>query len=159
VPVPLAPATQTATADLASRPRPADNSVTDASRDARTDRPDRVSSLTPQPAADPAPTSTSNAPQSSAIAQFRTALLHHIANYQRYPKAAERDRLQGTVDTVFAMSRDGRLLGVWIKTSSGMAALDQAAIDTIRRAQPLPGIPAVLPDPIRIELALGFDPP
>ncbi len=60
---------------------------------------------------------------------------------------------------VFSVSRDGKLLGAWVKTSSGEAVLDQAAIDTLRRAQPLPVIPSALPDPIKIELALGFDPP
>ncbi len=63
----------------------------------------------------------------------------------------------GTVTAVFSMDRGGKLLGVWIKSSSGQAALDQAAIDTIRRAQPLPAIPRTLPDSMKIEMALGFD--
>jgi protein TonB len=51
-----------------------------------------------------------------------------------------------------------RVLGAWIKTSSGQQVLDQAAIDTIRRAQPMPAIPSGLPDSLKIEVALGFDP-
>jgi protein TonB len=159
VPVPPAPATQASTADPRNSDKLAEKSVPDASNDTHPDQPDRVASFSPAAAkADLAQSAASNALQSTAIAQYRQALLRHIANYQRYPKAAERERLQGTVDTVFSMSRDGRLLGVWIKSSSGAAALDQAAIEIIRRAQPLPPIPAVLPDPLRIELALGFDP-
>jgi protein TonB len=103
--------------------------------------------------------SSSDAAPNSATLEFRNALLRHIARFQRYPRAAEPKRLQGTVRAVFSVSRDGRLLGAWVKTSSGEVLLDKAAIDTIRRAQPLPIIPSALPDPIKIELALGFDPP
>lgn len=103
--------------------------------------------------------SSNDAAPSSATLEFRNALLRHIARFQRYPRAAELKRLQGTVRAVFSVSRDGRLLGAWVKTSSGEVVLDQAAIETLRRAQPLPVIPSALPDPIKIELALGFDPP
>lgn len=94
----------------------------------------------------------------NARVTFRTELARHIARFQRYPKAAERQHLQGTVGTVFSINRDGKLLGVWVKTSSGQAVLDQAALDTIRRAQPLPAIPPALPDTLKVEVALGFDP-
>ena len=103
--------------------------------------------------------SFNDATPNSNTLEFRNALLRHIARFQRYPKAAEQQRLQGTVRAVFSISRDGRLLGAWVKTSSGQVVLDKAALDTLRRAQPLPVIPSALPDPIRIELALGFDPP
>jgi protein TonB len=99
----------------------------------------------------------SDAPPDPAALQFKQALFRHILRYQRYPKAAESRGLQGTVKAVFSMNREGKLLGVWIKSSSGQAALDQAAIDTIRRAQPLPRIPSVLPDSMTVDVALGFD--
>ena len=101
---------------------------------------------------------TAEAASKSARVTFRTELARHIARFQRYPKTAERQRLQGTVRTVFSINRDGKLLGVWVKTSSGQTALDQAALDTVHRAQPLPAIPPALPDPLKIEVPLGFDP-
>lgn len=120
--------------------------------------PSEVSPATPElPSASQAP--SSDAPPDFATLQFREALLRHISRYQRYPKAAESRGLQGTVNARFSMDRRGKLLGVWIKRSSGQATLDQAAIDTIRRAQPLPPIPPVLPDSINVDIALGFDPP
>jgi periplasmic protein TonB len=97
-------------------------------------------------------------PADSAAAKFQQVLLRHVAHYQRYPNAARSLRLQGRVHTQFSMSRDGKLLGVWIRTSSGQTLLDKEAMDTIRRAQPLPPIPSELPDPLNIHLPLLFDP-
>jgi len=95
---------------------------------------------------------------SNAAIKFQQALLRHVARYQHYPNAARSLHLEGKVDTQFAMSRDGTLLGVWVKTSSGQAMLDKEAIDTIRRAQPLPSIPPELPDRLNIHVQLVFDP-
>jgi protein TonB len=82
----------------------------------------------------------------------------HIARYHRYPSAARSQQLQGTVETVFSMKRDGSLLGVWVKTTSGKTLLDKEAIETIKRAQPLPPIPSNLPERLNIEVLLEFDP-
>jgi protein TonB len=97
-------------------------------------------------------------PANSAAAKFQQALLRHVAHYQRYPNAARSQRLQGKVDTQFSMSRDGKLLGVWVRTSSGQTLLDKEAMETIRRAQPLPPIPPELPDRLNIHVELVFDP-
>jgi protein TonB len=105
----------------------------------------------------PAPSAVSG-PANSAAVKFQQALLRHVARYQRYPNAARSLRLEGKVDTQFSMSRDGTLLGVWVKTSSGQAMLDKEAIETIRRAQPLPSIPPELPDHLNIHVQLVFDP-
>jgi protein TonB len=102
--------------------------------------------------------STVSGPPSSAAIKFQQALLRHVARYQRYPSAARPLRLEGRVDTQFAMSRDGTLLGVWVKTSSGQVMLDKEAIDTIMRAQPLPHIPPELPDRLNVHVQLVFDP-
>ncbi|WP_143199260.1 energy transducer TonB [Bradyrhizobium sp. NAS80.1] len=84
---------------------------------------------------------TSDPVPSSAKVTFRTELLRHITRFQRYPRAAERQHMQGTVRTEFLMDREGKVISVWVRTSSGQPILDHAAIDTIRRAQPLPPIP------------------
>jgi periplasmic protein TonB len=97
-------------------------------------------------------------PANSAAVKFQQALLRHVARYQHYPNAARALHLEGKVDTQFSMSRDGTLLGVWVKTSSGQAVLDKEAIETIRRAQPLPSIPPELPDRLNMHVQLVFDP-
>ena len=105
----------------------------------------------------PVPSSVS-APPNVATMKFQQALLRHIERYQHYPKAARLGRQQGTVDTLFSMRRDGTLVGVWVKNSSGQQVLDAEAVETIRRAQPLPAIPTGLPDQLTIQVQLAFDP-
>jgi protein TonB len=92
----------------------------------------------------------------AAIA-FQKALLAHIARFRQYPEAARRAGQQGTVQVLFAMRRDGAVTDVQIRTSSGQSALDAAAAETIRRAQPLPRIPRELPDRLTILAPIAFD--
>lgn len=158
LPIPVQAVDSQTTSTAAITPAP----VNDRSDDAAAADQQVFAALPAPPAASPALPSVArsaadDAPPDPTSRQFSEVLLHHILRYQRYPKAAESKGLQGTVTAVFSMDRGGKLLGVWIKSSSGQAALDQAAIDTIRRAQPLPAIPRTLPDSMKIEMALGFD--
>lgn len=99
------------------------------------------------------------APMNQKASMFQKALLTHIARYRRYPEEARRERLQGTVQVLFAMRRDGSVTDVWVRTSSGQRVLDAAAADTIRQAQPLPRIPPELPDHLTILVPVAFDMP
>jgi periplasmic protein TonB len=93
----------------------------------------------------------------SALAKFQQNLINHIAKFQHYPAAAH-NKLQGTVGTFFSIDRNGHLLGVWVRNSSGQMLLDDEAIQTIKRAQPLPSIPSELPDRLNVQVQLAFDP-
>ncbi|WP_213773050.1 energy transducer TonB [Bradyrhizobium sp. dw_78] len=140
-------------AETADRPDPAtfDNGATESLDKAWSPAETAVPSLAKVlPQAD----SSSN----SATLKFQQALMRHIAKFQRYPNAARGQQLQGAVETLFSIGRDGRLLGVWVKTSSGQTLLDKEAIETIKRAQPLPSIPSELPDHLNIQVQLAFDP-
>ncbi len=112
--------------------------------------PATISPVTPVPAA------VENT-QSKAVVKFQKALLRHIDRYKIYPNMARRDRLRGTVEVLFAMRRDGTVLDIQIKTSSGAVILDKEAVETIRRAQPLPPIPLELPPHLNILLPVAFD--
>lgn len=109
------------------------------------------------PSVRPTP-SQADLPPSSAAIRFQQALLRHVARYQHYPNAARLGRLHGSVETLFSMRRDGTVLAVWVKTSSGQVVLDKEAVDAIRRAQPLPPIPPELPDRMNIQVMLMFEP-
>lgn len=121
----------------------------------------------PQPTADTTDGDRggASAPSAGAYAQsadysaFRHRLLNHIRPHQFYPDPALPDRLKGVVHVGFAMQRDGTILEIWVETSSGYALLDQAALDTVRRAQPLPMVPTVLPSMMDVMLPIGFSPP
>jgi protein TonB len=159
-PIPAAPASQSVTASIASHadipadepsPTAVDDPVAVPSTQAVSPVEAPVSNIRTTP-------SPLSAPPSNATLKFQQALLRRVAQYQRYPNDARLRRLQGTVETLFSMRRDGTLLGVWVKTSSGQAVLDEEAIKTIRRAQPLPSIPSELPDQLNIQVRLAFDP-
>ncbi|WP_375785644.1 TonB family protein [Bradyrhizobium sp. Pha-3] len=157
-PIPVAPVSQPQTATVASRTDvspessepPLDNLTAAPAREPMPAEP-AVPSLRPTP-------SPADAPPNSVAVKFQQALLRHVARYQRYPNAALPGRLHGAVETLFSMRRDGTLLEVWVKTSSGQAVLDKAAVDAIRRAQPLPPIPSALPDRLNIQITLAFGP-
>lgn len=96
---------------------------------------------------------------SGAVTAFQRQLLSHIARFRRYPRDAQPGELHGVVQVRFAMRRDGTVTDTWVRTSSGHVLLDQAATETVRRAQPLPSIPADLPDTLTILLPISFDAP
>jgi periplasmic protein TonB len=120
----------------------------------------RVANLEPppDPQASPASSAARAAPD-SIVSDYKRSLFQHIERVERYPDAARAKRLHGVVQVLFAMNRDGTLLGAWVKTSSGSAILDQAAIEAVRRAQPLPRIPSELPDRLNIVLPVEFETP
>jgi protein TonB len=116
---------------------------------------------TPEPSIDrnaSAPASKPRPVTSGSASAFRRTLLGHIARFRRYPPAAQSGQ-HGVALVMFAMRRDGAVSEVWVRTSSGHLLLDEAATETIRRAQPLPTIPPDLPDRLTVLLPVSFDPP
>lgn len=97
------------------------------------------------------------------ISDYHERLLAHIARFQHYPDDARKAGMQGTIYLTFELSRDGEIGGIWVVRSSGYPRLDEAALETIRRAAPMPPIPARLPErlavplPIRFSLTIGGD--
>jgi protein TonB len=83
-------------------------------------------------------------------------LLEHIRTYQRYPDAAAQQSQRGVVQVMFAMNRSGTVIDVRVITSSGFSMLDQEAVAMVRRAQPLPRIPAQLPERLNVLLPVAF---
>ncbi len=90
---------------------------------------------------------------------YQSALFAHVLRYRFYPEEARADRLRGVVRVQFALSRDGRILSAWVQTGSGFPVLDEAALEALRRAQPLPAIPPELPGEMEVLLPLDYVPP
>lgn len=114
-----------------------------------------------RPASSPAVRTSPNASRRAApdvAMRFQQALLRHIARFQHYPALARAQGLEGTVQIVFLLRRDGTVADAWVETTSGQIVLDAEAIATVRRAAPLPQIPTELPDELRVLLPVAFAP-
>ncbi|WP_454618890.1 energy transducer TonB [Bradyrhizobium cenepequi] len=105
-----------------------------------------------------APKSSVSAPPSSVAVRFQQVLMQHIERFQRYPGAARRAHLEGTVKLAFVMDRDGKIVDAWVRSSSGQSVLDREAVEALRRAEPLPSIPSELPGRLSVLLPVSFVP-
>lgn len=158
------PAAEAVSVTVPSNPQIADFAVASAISEQAQPSPDRQAaeapgSASPEPYAQQALAhpAVSRPQQAGAALRYQRLLLAHIERYQRYPGTARRDGLQGKVVVAFAMRRDGVLLAVSVKSSSGQPVLDEEAVETVRRAQPLPSIPSDLPEQLTIRLPVVFD--
>ena len=88
---------------------------------------------------------------------WEASVLAHLERFRRYPPRARAMRQQGVVYVRFRMDRSGAVLSSGIMRKSGSFTLDQAALDTLRRAQPLPAIPADRPDTVELTVPIQFD--
>lgn len=73
--------------------------------------------------------------------QYLAALQRAIARHQRYPMDARRKQQTGIVTVAFVVHADGRIRQARIAKSSGQAALDQAALEALRRLDRFEPIP------------------
>jgi protein TonB len=78
-----------------------------------------------------------SAPSPNYIAKLRLWLERH----KDYPKLARRKRMQGVVLLYFRVGRDGSVMAQEIREVSGHTLLDEAALEMLARATPLPSFP------------------
>lgn len=76
--------------------------------------------------------------------EYFERLRRHLLKHQRWPEnRGKEDR--GTTLVTFTIERDGTVRAARIERSSGYASLDQATLDMLRRASPVPPLPANFP--------------
>jgi protein TonB len=97
----------------------------------------RTASLPATPSAG-APSAASRASEADWHGLLRSQLLRN----KRYPSAAASNHETGSVVVSFTLDRSGRLVSRNVVRSSGHASLDQEALATVERSQPLPSPPA-----------------
>jgi protein TonB len=104
--------------------------------------------VAPQPVVTPVPPPPVAAPQKEtgqARESFEARLLSQLNRFKQYPRAARQAHIEGVVMLHFVMDADGKVLSAEIAKSSGRPLLDEEALALIRRAQPLPALPADFP--------------
>jgi periplasmic protein TonB len=72
---------------------------------------------------------------------YLEALRRWLAKYKQYPDEAVAKKEEGMVVLGFTLARDGTVLSAWIVRSSGFPVIDQAALDMMHRASPVPPVP------------------
>jgi len=89
-------------------------------------------------AAPPSVQATESAPASRDAPTIDLRVLEWLARYRTYPLAARRAGLEGVVQLRVTLMPDGRFVDARVERSSGHALLDQAALDLLAHAAPLP---------------------
>ncbi len=72
---------------------------------------------------------------------YMSTLQVWLERHKKYPYQARRANIEGTVILYFEIDREGKVLESYIQQSSGYSLLDDAVLDMLRRAQPLPAMP------------------
>jgi periplasmic protein TonB len=84
------------------------------------------------------------APAGAALSAWRKALVAQIERSKRFPPEAIGQ--SGVSKVEFSIERTGHVTRLRLLASSGSAALDDASLELVRRAQPFPPPPAGLAD-------------
>lgn len=71
-------------------------------------------------------------------------LMSWLNQHKRYPTELKKKKTEGVVIVRFSIDRQGRLLSSEIKKSSGQKRLDDAALQMLADASPMPAIPESL---------------
>jgi len=72
---------------------------------------------------------------------YEKSLSDLIKRNERYPDRARRQHWQGTVIVALSLSVEGKVKDISVAQSSGRDILDDAALEMVRRASPLPRAP------------------
>jgi protein TonB len=105
----------------------------------------------PKPEVQPPAPETRALPKTERVGQFSQAsanaynalVFGHMQRFKRYPASGR--GAAGTVVVRFELNRTGEVISSTVTKSSGHAALDEAALDLLRRASPFPAFPAAKP--------------
>jgi len=92
----------------------------------------------------PPPPVESGAPDAAGLRQYRLALASEARRYRRYPEAARRAGLAGTVEVRVSIAASGVAAQTELTRSSGHAQLDTAALEMLRLAAERTKLPEAL---------------
>lgn len=84
---------------------------------------------------------TTNDNGTRATSNYKGKVAARLRRAKRYPRDASRQKLGGVVRVSFTISANGSVSGIRVTRSSGHQILDQAAIEMVQRASPMPRFP------------------
>lgn len=87
---------------------------------------------------------------------YFSLLIAWLNQHKDYPPSVKKKKQQGTVVLAFSIDRSGTVLTSRVQESSGYPLLDQAALDMLARANPLPAMPDSMPRQ-RLRLAVPIE--
>ena len=95
--------------------------------------------------------------QQAAKTDYYAKLAAKLASNKRYPRASRRRGEEGVVTISFVAHPNGDAKQIKVTGSSGSRRLDKAAIDMVKRSQPLPAFSLEMGgDPLSITLPVAF---
>lgn len=124
--------------------------------------PEVVAEPTPQPQTEEDTTSAKTEAQASSKAMIRATgsaqqmrsggrkgnaksyfaeLMHWLNQHKDYPATLKKQKQQGVVVLTFSIDKNGEVLTAKVAKSSGYPSLDQAALNMLAQANPVPPIP------------------
>ncbi len=87
----------------------------------------------------------SNSKEAEMIARYEQLISLWIQKFKLYPEDARADGMQGETVVRIRIDRRGNVRYYTLERSTGYPVLDRAAVDMIRRANPVPAVPVDYP--------------
>lgn len=94
---------------------------------------------TPEPR--PAPAAAAKPISQDEMRRYLSSLMRQLNRHKTYPAALKQEKIEGKVILKFTIDASGNLISAKVQESSGHDELDQAALNMLARAAPLPAIP------------------
>ncbi|WIJ23768.1 energy transducer TonB [Devosia sp. RR2S18] len=91
-------------------------------------------------------------------ARWQSQLMSYLNRHKRYPRSSQSRREEGLAQVEFSIDPRGNVLSARVVRSSGFPELDQAALDMISRASPVPAPPPEIAQArMTLNLPVQFD--
>jgi protein TonB len=89
--------------------------------------------------------------------RWQSRVVARIRRFQRYPRGAKSRGEEGVVSLSFVVNTSGAVVSSRLSRSSGSSELDQAALESLRRASPFPPPPPEIGRSISIPVVFVID--